>query len=64
MQVSVTFQAFDGGNLLAGGTPDLRDAGTHRLAVEQDRAGAALSFAATILAAGLDAVRSAERTAS
>ena len=52
MQLPIFFQTFDRGDLLAGGATNLSNARTGRLSVEQDRAGAALPFAASVLAAG------------
>ena len=45
-------QSLDGGDLLAGGGPNGKHAGAPRFAVNQDGAGAALAFAATVLAPG------------
>src|SRR5208282_1397956 len=45
-------QAFDGGDLLAFGGGEREEAGTARLAVNQNGARAALAFAAAVLASG------------
>jgi hypothetical protein len=45
-------EAFNGSNLLLGNIADARDAGSARLAIDQDRTSAALAFAAAVLASG------------
>ena len=52
MELLTLGQTFDGRDLLACGGPNGKHAGTPRLAVNQDGAGAALAFAATVLAPG------------
>src|SRR5205814_713953 len=52
MEVSTALQAFDGGDLLAGGDLDRRDARAHRLPVEQHGARAALRFPAAVFRPG------------
>src|SRR3954471_8326520 len=52
VQVAALRQAFDGGDLLALDFGHRRRAGTHRLAVEVDRARAALGDAAAVFRAG------------
>ena len=52
MQLAVHFQAFDGGDLSAGGGTYFHAAGMGGQSIYQDRAGAALTFAATVLGSG------------
>src|SRR5450631_4380471 len=52
VQGAVRRQAFNGGDLLAGGFADQYAAGAHRHAIDMDGAGAALCNAATVFGAG------------
>jgi hypothetical protein len=52
MQAVALGEAFNGGNLPLRNIADPRDAGPARLAIDQNGTGAALAFAAAILAAG------------
>ena len=50
MQAVALREAFDGSDLPLGDIADSRDAGSARLAIDQDGTGAALAFAAAVLA--------------
>src|SRR5439155_10293447 len=52
VQCAIAGEAFDGGDLLAGGFADRNAAGAHRHAVDMDGAGPALCNAATVFGAG------------
>src|SRR5690348_1171009 len=51
-ELAVGSETFDGGDLLSGDAGGGRDAGSHGRAIDEDGAGAALAFAAAVLAAG------------
>src|SRR5215467_9245962 len=51
MEAARLFEAFDGGNGFSRGSGNQSDAGATRRAVQQNRAGAALSLAATVFGA-------------
>jgi hypothetical protein len=52
MQVAIFLEPFDRGDLFCGDGADEGDAGTARTAFDENGAGAALAFAAAVLAAG------------
>src|SRR6266404_9671133 len=51
MQLTILFETFDGHDLFAGHAANLSDAGTRRLSVDKHGARAALTLAASVLAA-------------
>ena len=52
VQCAIVGEAFDGGDLLAGGFADREAAGTHCDPIDMDRAGPALCNAATVFSSG------------